>query len=286
MSMEARIDYGQPGVWEQLAARFEHHWEARPTPAYGHVVCDPGWSWQPRLHDYDLWFAVRGCGTVALGEQVFPIQPGTLLFMRPGDRGWATQDLVDRLTVIFIHLNFHVPGDDTLATVAPEWLPSRYIPFPQAAPINLTLGRVVKLLDRRQRLEQVEAKWVLQQALLDVYRQDAVNQGFTTARLDPRLERVMAHVRGHPEARHTLHDAAAMAELSPTYFSQVFKREFGTSFRAYVVQARLERAHYLLSETTLPVGQIADTLGYRDVFLFSRQFKQQYGVSPNTLRRP
>ena len=85
----------------------------------------------------------------------------------------------------------------------------------------------MRLLDRRQRLAQVEAKYVLQQALLDIYQQDATNQGFTTARLDPRLERVMAQVRRYPEARHTLDDAAAMAELSPTYFSQVSNANLG-----------------------------------------------------------
>ena len=54
------------------------------------------------------------------------------------------------------------------------------------------------------------------------------------------------------------------------------------SFRTYVVQARLERAHYLLEETNYPIGQIAEILGYQDVFLFSRQFKRYYGFPPNT----
>jgi AraC family transcriptional regulator of arabinose operon len=284
MLPEVCVDYTHPKVWDELAVCFEHTFEARPSPAYGHVVCDPGWSWQPRLSDYDLWFAVGGRGTVCLGERIFPVHPGTLLFMRPGDRGWATQDPDERLTVIYIHLEFFTPGQAEPVNMRPDWLPSRYVPFDHATHISTLLGRVVRLLDRRQRLAQVEAKFVLQQALLDVYQQDAVNQGYT-ARLDPRIERVTAHIRRHPEARHTLDDAAAMAELSPAYFSQVFKREFGTSYRTYVVQARLERAHYLLEETNYLIGEIAEMLGYHDVFLFSRQFKQRYGFSPNTLRR-
>jgi len=60
----------------------------------------------------------------------------------------------------------------------------------------------------------------------------------------------------------------------------LFAQAAGMSFRAFVLQARLQRARTLLDETTMSIGQIAQALGYEDVFLFSRQFKQQYGHSP------
>ncbi len=280
-----RIDYGQPDVWERLAARFDRDLEPRPSTNCGRVVCAPGWNWRTRLPDYDLWFPVKGRGTLRLRDRAYDVRAGTLLFLRPGDQPVATQDPADRLTVVFLHLDFHGPEAQTPHAVDPGWLPSRYVPFRDVAQFELLLTRVVRLMERRQTLSTLEAKFVLQQALLEIYRQDAVNQGFAGGRLDPRVERVTAYLRGHPECRLTREAAAAIAGLSPAYFSRLFSAEMGTSFREYALQIRLERARHFLEETGMSVGEVAQALGYDDLFLFSRQFKQHYGFPPSHLRK-
>jgi AraC-like DNA-binding protein len=52
----------------------------------------------------------------------------------------------------------------------------------------------------------------------------------------------------------------------------------------FIVEARLNRARQLLLESTLSVSQIADELGYEDVFFFSRQFKERTGRTPTEYR--
>jgi len=49
----------------------------------------------------------------------------------------------------------------------------------------------------------------------------------------------------------------------------------------YLIQARIDRAHQLLSETDMAVGTVAAALGYSDVAYFSRQYKQYTGVPPS-----
>lgn len=282
---ERGIDYRQPAVWDRLAALLERDFEPRPSANCGRVDCAPGWRWRPRLADYDLWFVVKGRGAFRLGDRTHDIRAGSLLLLRPGDSGWATQDPRDRLTVVYVHLDFFVPGRGSRAAMDAAWLPSRYVPFADAAQLDPLLTRVVRLMDARQRLAATEAKFVTQQALLEIYRQDALNQGLTMVRLDPRIERVTARLRAHPEERLTLGEAASTSGLSPTYFSRLFTRETGTSFREYVVRTRLERARHFLEETDLPVGEIARLLGYDDLFLFSRQFKGHYGYPPRQVRK-
>lgn len=48
---------------------------------------------------------------------------------------------------------------------------------------------------------------------------------------------------------------------------------------------RVAAARQLLGETDLPLKQIADQLGYRDVFYFTRQFTQRTGITPGAVRR-
>ena len=279
------IDYTKPGVWDWLARLLDTAIDPQLSTNCGRVQCEPGWHWRPQLLDYDLWLAVKGQGTMRIHDQSYPIQPGTLFFLRPGDTGWATQAPDDRLTVIYLHLEIAAPrADDYVGDGG--WLPSRYIPFHDPSAIDQLLTRAVRLIESRQRLAALEARLIVQQALIGIYQQDALNQGVTTGRRDRRIELVMAYLRGHPDRRIGLVEAAALVDLAPGYFSRLFTQATAMSFRAFALQARLERARTLLEETTLPIGQIAQTLGYQDVFLFSRQFKQQYGYSPRKTRRP
>ena len=53
----------------------------------------------------------------------------------------------------------------------------------------------------------------------------------------------------------------------------------------YVSKMRLDRAKILLKTTALPIADVAVAAGYRDLFHFSRRFKEQTGYSPSDYRR-
>lgn len=279
------VDYRRTDVWDRLADALTTRFEPHPTDNRGIVDCPPGWRWRPNLTDYDLWFAVRGQGTLQLRAQRFPIAAGTLFLLRPGDTGWAIQDPHDRLSVIYLHLGFVTPATASPTDVPDSLLPNRCVPFDDLSAIEPQLMRVQRLLDSRQPLTRLEARLTLQQALLHVYRQDAANHAIVLPRLDPRVERVVSHLRRVPHERTTLEQASEIACLAPGYFSRLFTQEMGTSFRDYVVSVRLERARYLLQETDMSVGEIAASLGYDSVFLFSRQFKARHAMPPSQLRK-
>ena len=83
-------------------------------------------------------------------------------------------------------------------------------------------------------------------------------------------------------------DYAALAERFGTSASTLRRRfveATGTSPHGYLLQCRAAFARELLGSTNLPVKAIADRLGYRDVYFFSRQFRQLVGVPPAAYRR-
>jgi AraC family transcriptional regulator of arabinose operon len=53
----------------------------------------------------------------------------------------------------------------------------------------------------------------------------------------------------------------------------------------FAIRQRVQRAQQLLRGSSMQISEIADALGYVDVYFFSRQFKQATGVSPSTYRR-
>lgn len=78
---------------------------------------------------------------------------------------------------------------------------------------------------------------------------------------------------------------AIEAGMSTRTFRRKFAVALGSSPRAYAIACRVAHARQMLGATELPIKTIAEQLGYRDVFFFSRQFTRLTGISPAAYRR-
>jgi AraC family transcriptional regulator, regulatory protein of adaptative response / methylphosphotriester-DNA alkyltransferase methyltransferase len=57
-----------------------------------------------------------------------------------------------------------------------------------------------------------------------------------------------------------------------------------TSFRSYVAEVRMQRALELLREGTLPVRDVAASVGYRQPAQFAKTFRRHHGAPPSSFR--
>ncbi len=80
-------------------------------------------------------------------------------------------------------------------------------------------------------------------------------------------------------------EIANLFDLSPDYFTRVFRQEFGIPPRKWLHQERLRAAGEMLVESEATISEIADRFGFTDLFQFSRQFRKAMGVSPTAYRR-
>ena len=78
---------------------------------------------------------------------------------------------------------------------------------------------------------------------------------------------------------------AMEAGMSTRSFRRRFAMAMGISPHAYAISSRIAHARQMLGATELPIKNIAEQLGYSDVFFFSRQFTQFTGISPAAYRR-
>lgn len=82
----------------------------------------------------------------------------------------------------------------------------------------------------------------------------------------------------------TLEETAAHINLSPSYFSKVFKEELGCSFNTYLNELRIERSKSILLSGSASIVEICDLVGFEDQSYFTKVFKKITGVTPGRYR--
>lgn len=102
-----------------------------------------------------------------------------------------------------------------------------------------------------------------------------------------RFVRVLSHIQ-HNLFKNTQLRVAALAEqagMSPTYFSEYFKRHAGESLQTYITKSRLKIAETRLLHSDNSAKEIAFELGFTDTSHLSRTFKKYYGRTIQNFRR-
>lgn len=97
---------------------------------------------------------------------------------------------------------------------------------------------------------------------------------------------VLDYIEHHLDRDLSLKILAEMAGLSPYYFHRLFKEKTGETLYRYVRRKRLEyAAHLLEQDPTLSMEEIAEKTGFSSSFVFSRNFKKYFGLTPSTFRK-
>jgi AraC-like DNA-binding protein len=165
-----------------------------------------------------------------------------------------------------------------------QWMDSGLFPIlPQPAPpAGRWAERFDQLLEqsrRARRWAQLRATNILEGILIEL----------AEARDQPPapgpMEQVRTMLRSALDREIDYTSLASRAGMSPRTLRRAFRQQFGTSPHQYLIESRIARARELLAETDLPIKQIAQSLGYMDVFYFGRQFRAHAGVPPAAYRR-
>jgi len=101
----------------------------------------------------------------------------------------------------------------------------------------------------------------------------------------PELHKLRSEVYQNPGLHWTIDAMAQRACLSRSYFQYLYKCFFSVSCSEDIILARINHARFLLSTSSLGIGEIAEKCGYFGVEHFDRQFRKRTGQSPTEFRR-
>jgi transcriptional regulator GlxA family with amidase domain len=99
-----------------------------------------------------------------------------------------------------------------------------------------------------------------------------------------RLRRVCEHVENNLGGQLALADLARAAGMSRMHFAAQFRVATGMSPHSYVTHRRILRAKTMLSETTMPIADVALCVGFKTQPHFTTVFRQHVGYTPRHWR--
>ncbi len=105
-------------------------------------------------------------------------------------------------------------------------------------------------------------------------------QNVKSAKGNSIIGRAKKYIRENFQKEITLEELSRKLNISPQYFSKLFKEETGYNFIEYLTFIRIEHSKHLMNSTNMTIKEICYSVGYGDPNYFSRLFKKNTGLSP------
>ena len=237
----------------------------------------------PRTTPYHyLLFVLEGEGTLIQNGQEYPLRPRDAFCLFPHITHEYWTDPEHPLQKIFIAF------DGTYATellsrigLTPESPYRSSVLTPEtASSMRAFMEDVRKPQDHASDLGRL-ARFL---GLFERIARSPAIQNLQPDSTIPWLQKGKEYMELHFAGGITVEGVSAHAGVDRTHFAKQFRKAYGVSPVQYIQQLKMDQARRLLVQTALSLTEVAHSVGYPDLFSFSKAFKKQVGLPPNRYR--
>lgn len=100
-----------------------------------------------------------------------------------------------------------------------------------------------------------------------------------------RADQIILYLVRNYRQKITIEELTKIFKLNRNSLYQIFHQATGVPLITYLIKLRIKMATVLLEETSLPVAEIMEQVGYSDLTHFGRIFKKEMGCTPNGYRK-
>lgn len=227
---------------------------------------------QNHVHDYwQLEIITSGDALAILADERILLNTGDMLLINPG----LEHSFVYKTSGInWISIKFET---------------SEVIPFTTATIIRPSLftGRLISSLRNiihSNILEDFEKKAVTGfiESLICYMMSDTFLKSENKNKL---AEDISGYIIGRNGKPVMINELAKALSYTRNYLSQEFKKETGQTLKSHIDMVRFEKAKEMLLYSGFSILDISIELGFKDIYSFSRFFKNNAGICPNDYRR-
>ncbi len=235
----------------------------------GWEICNPGHFYGPAVRSYWLLhFVVSGKGVFKTSRGEYELSKNDVFIIRPYEVTYYEADKNDPWHYIWIGFSSDIKLPSGIVNNDTVYAPFLWENFQNS----------IEADDISKNVKGYEAYLCSQiwDIISKIEREYAKSASFSD-----RYIRAAANImETEYNSGVTVEDVSDRLHLNRSYFSTLFKKVMNRSPREYLIALRMEKAAELLCKKHIGVAVVAVSVGYPDVFSFSRAFKNYYGVSP------
>lgn len=247
----------------ESAIENKHYKDLNPLCA-GYEECEMGHAFGPSIRQYYLiHYVASGRGTFEKNGTAYPLEPGDIFIIKPGELTLYTADMKYPWTYIWLGFTGELSANiDKLSSPVKRINGDAFFNTLQAYKNNSITN------------EFLAAQLFLLFGELFKNEKDSINQY---------ARRIKDYIIYNYMNDLNVEAVAGMLNLDRRYASRLFKHEYGMPIISFIVQYRMKKAKEFLKNGH-SVSQTATMVGYTDVFNFSKMFKKTYGQSPKAFQ--
>ena len=246
-----------------------------PTGYYFH------WSRGRVLQEYQINYITEGNGVLENEFGKFPIRPGSLLIVRPGD--WHRYRPLKKVGWVEHYIGFEGELAEKLLNQ------SVFAAKPSVIHCGIReelLDTYYKIFDLAQKEEpgfqQICSGLVIK--LLGYLITFQKKRNLSGKHIEKVIQKARFHMRENLEDKVDLQAFAEEHRVGYAYLRKMFKNYTGVSPHQYHLELKIMRAKELLLTTQKSIKEIGYELGFESVHYFSRLFKKKTGFKPTEIR--
>lgn len=230
---------------------------------------------ETHLHDFfEIEYVISGSGTCFIDGKKYDILPGMIFFMSPVNTHKVFIDTATYVNISFSE-NVCTPGLLSQLTISDSAIALCLQESDRKLLHSLSLELAGNLNDNTY------SGMLLDCILTKLVKHIAPNK---SAKALSTSKKAILYIINNFRKGVTLENTAAYVGLTPAYFSGLFKKETGVTFKEYLDRLRYENAKKLILLSDMTVQQICLESGFSSYENFIRRFKLRYGLSPTEYR--
>lgn len=249
-----------------------------------------GQDWfRAKLVNFVFWYIWKGTGFIKSSDGVeSPLRRGVCLLMQPDEIFEAWQDEGSQLGVAFLHFN--------IAHSETQLIHHGFLESAQIELFDCLISRIndlqLELLYQKPTsteplldLQNQLLKTVLQEFAFELFKEPSIKVSGVDLHKKQVVSECIRKLHENYQKEISIEEMARSAGYSRDHFHRIFKEVTGRTPYDTLISIRMDRAKNFLLNASLSVGEIADLIGFKDIFSFSKQFKQTFSCSPSFYRK-
>lgn len=248
----------------------------------GFQKCEPHHEWGPGIRDhYLIHYVNSGKGYYKTGGQTFLLTKGDAFLVYPGTEVSYYADEKEPWEYYWVGFQ----GSDAAALIDAT-------DFSSANPVFYHCASGEKVRDFFLEIYQSRGNTIADTArmtgslyrALSLFIQDSNTRQIKSQSSFSHIELAAAFIASQYSYQITVEDVAAYVGVSRSHLFREFKDYLKQSPKDYLTKYRIREACRLLTDTSLSIQSVANSVGYENGMYFSRIFRQETGMTPSQFR--